>query len=81
MGDLTFVDTLLYCISTPELVSEFNRLSGCSLGVDKRSPLERMIDKATGYEAVRKETVNSEFEKFVEFVYEFVWTRLPPDER
>jgi hypothetical protein len=76
----TFVETLFYCIGIPEFVSEFNRLSGCSIGVDKRTAIEKMIDKATGYEEVLEATRNDELRKFVEFVYEFIWIRYQSQE-
>lgn len=47
---MDFQEALTQCIKTPELVQEFNRLTGCSLGIDDRPPVVRLIDEATGYQ-------------------------------
>jgi len=69
-----FKALVLYCARNQELVAEFNRLFECNLGVDKRSPLEAMIDAATGHEPDEKD-----MKLFVGFVWECVWCRLPPE--
>jgi len=56
-----------------ELVKEFDRLRGTNLQF-QGSSIERMIDEATG-------RVEHDLALFVEFVYECVWLRLPPDVR
>lgn len=73
-GIMNFLEVAKECIGTPELVKEFNRLYGCGLGVDRRAPIERMIDEATGYPygAATKDDLG----KFVAFVYEFIWLPL-----
>ena len=61
---LTFHDVLMECAGTPELVREFNRLTGHSLM--EGSPIERMVDEATG----REEQALCDFTAFVfECVY------------
>jgi len=52
------------CLQQRDLVTEWQRLSGKKLVAS--SPLDRMIDEATGYDmAIMQE--------FADFVYEFVW--------
>lgn len=70
----TFIDAVLYCYEQPELVAQYERLSGRRVRPPPRSALEKMIDDATG---------NTEFDEaevlaFAAFVMEFVWLRLPP---
>jgi hypothetical protein len=70
---MTFIGCLMQCLDTPELVREFDRLNGTHLGtVATRSPLDAAIDEATGRD-------KAALDQFAAFVYEFVWTRLPPD--
>jgi len=78
-GKITFGKCVLYCLSNQELVKEFNRLTESSLGEDKRSALEKMIDQATGYEKKLFEQKDEEFVRFIGFVYDCVFSRLPPD--
>jgi hypothetical protein len=70
---VTFNDCLMECARNPDLVREFNRLAGCHLPVpgerDTRSPLDRLIDDATGYGGV----LESELKQFCEFVWDCVW--------
>lgn len=54
-------------IAQPELVREFNRLTGYSLG--DGSPIERMIDEATGFD-------RAAMAAFCKFVVEFIWLPL-----
>jgi hypothetical protein len=55
------VDFLKAAASNQDLVREYDRLRGTSLSaMSKRTPLEQMIDKATGKE-------DSELRGFVEF--------------
>ncbi len=77
--NLTFLDCLRECIGIEEFVSQFNRLSGTTLGVDKRAPIERMVDEATGYRGL-DDAENEAMKKLVEFVYEFVWMLLVQQE-
>ena len=67
---MTFNECLIVCAGQKELVSEFDRLAGTSLGENK-SPINQMIDEATGKE-------RADIVKFIEFVYDCVWLRLEP---
>lgn len=73
---MNFEEVALECIKTPELVREFNRLAGCNLGVDNRKPVERMVDKATGYQVVVDRRGYEEMGKFVKFIFKSVWLPL-----
>lgn len=65
---MTFEDCLRAATSSPEMVREFDRLCGTNL-TRQGTPLELAIDDSTG----RLET---DFEKFVSFVAEYVWAPL-----
>lgn len=72
----TFIDTVIYCADLPEFVAGFERMTGKRLRKPARSALERMIDESTG-------NAPNTFDRdvviaFAEFVYETVWSRLPP---
>ena len=73
---MTFQDAVMECANEPRFVSEFNRLTGCKLDfTDKRSPIEKIIDDATGYPypfKINKEDVH----KFFDFVFEYIWLPL-----
>lgn len=70
---MNFAEVAIECIKTTELVKEFNRLSKCNLGVDKRTPIEKMIDEATGsQDGIDRQDMR----KFVVFVYKFIWSPL-----
>jgi hypothetical protein len=68
---ITFCECLAVCTRTPGLVSEFDRLTGCNLS-GRGSPLELEIDRVTG-------RMDADFARFVEFVRDCVWDRLPAD--
>jgi len=55
-----------------ELIAEFDRLSGSNLS-RKGPPIATMIDDATGRTA-------AEVRLFAEFVYEYVYLRIAPEE-
>jgi hypothetical protein len=65
---MSFEDIVLKAIETPELVAEFDRLAGTNLQ-KKGSPLDRMIDDATGRNS-------DELEMFVSFVFGCIWLPL-----
>lgn len=65
---MTFQECVLQCAANKELVAEFDRLSGTSLG-ESRSPLDRLIDEATGRE-------EDEIKEFVKFVFLCIWLPL-----
>lgn len=70
---MTFYDCLLECATNKELIFQFNRLSGCNLGPDNRTQLEKMIDAATGYDNELKQKQDDELYQFIEFVYDVIW--------
>lgn len=63
---VTFLDCLIEATQTP-IVTEWERLSGKKLV--SLSPLDRMIDDATGYG-------NAVLGEYVDFVYEFVFLTM-----
>lgn len=67
--------SFLTCVETAwmndELMKEYRRLTGSTLGRDRRAPIERMIDDATGHVST------AGFGAFLRFVYDCIWTRLP----
>lgn len=70
-GDPAFMACLREAIETPELVANFDRLYGASLTA-KRSPIEEMVDAATGKQ-------EDDMRAFVGFVHEGVYLRLPSE--
>ena len=70
---ISWPECLATCATTPEFVAEFDRLAGCNLS-GRGSPLELQIDAATG-------RLEADFARFVDFVRDCVWDRLPPDAR
>lgn len=74
---MTFIDVLYECIGHLDFVREFNRLTGCKLG-DTRTPIVKMIDKATGYQAEFDKQQTEYMRQFTKFVYDVVWLRLKP---
>jgi hypothetical protein len=70
---LTYARCLEEAIATPELISNFDRLYGYNLG-RRGAPLELAIDDATGF-------TEAGIIEFMNFVWEFVFTRIPIDEK
>lgn len=67
---MTFIECLEYCAGQSEFVKEFDRLYGTHLSqIGRRSPLDAMIDEATGRD---KESLD----KLSAFVFRFVWAPL-----
>lgn len=66
--DPAFVVCLHGAIDIPELVAEFNRLYGATLGA-RATAIEQMVDKATG-------KAEDDMRAFAEFVHDCVYTRL-----
>lgn len=64
---IPFIECLNRCLHTPELVQQWERLSGKKLV--SASPIERAIDEATGYDIEL-------IKEFAEFVYEFIFLRF-----
>ncbi len=60
----------------PEFVDNYNRLTKSNFKLFvTRSPIEMMVDKATGFKGFDEE----EALKFATFFYEYVWSRLPEE--
>lgn len=68
LHDVDFLKVLMECVINNELIAEFDRLKGYNLSMSG-TPIELMIDKATGRE---QEAVES----FIDFVYEDIYLRL-----
>jgi hypothetical protein len=64
-----FRAVVLHAFDHRKFVAAFDGLTGSNL-LGRGSPLDRMVDEATG----RFET---DARKFIEFVHETVWTRCP----
>ena len=69
---MNFEQVVLECSHNQALVSEFDRLTGSNLSL-RGKPIELMVDQATGKLA-------DDASKFVAFVYECIWLRLPRKE-
>lgn len=54
------------CLDEPELIEQFERLIGVKRPLERRHPLEVMVDKATGFEQSQWESF---FKEFIPFVY------------
>lgn len=67
---MSFEDVCAKCIGSPELVKEWNRLTGNHLG-ERRTPIDRMIDEVCGHDP-DVEAIPA----FVRFVYECIWVPL-----
>lgn len=64
---MTFQECVLHCAGVPELVREFDRLSGTHLSkVGRRSGLDALIDDATGRD-------DEALAKFTAFVFAYIW--------
>ncbi len=73
---MNFAEACAEAAVMPEFVKQYNRLTGNNLHFSKpRSPIESMVDSATGYKGFDEE----EMRKFADFFYEFVWSRLPDE--
>lgn len=70
-ADPAFLRCADEAIGTPELVENFNRLYGASLGA-RRSPLDAMVDKATGKQA-------DDMRAFTRFIHDGIYLRLPDE--
>lgn len=66
----TFEECLLAAGANTELVTQFDRLYRTSLSkLTVRSPLDLMIDEATGYD-------KDQILKFAAFVFSYIWLPL-----
>ena len=75
---MTFWDCALECINNKELVRQYNRIFEANLGKSlNRKPIEKMVDKATGYDVHLENKEKVELHKFLMFVDEYIWSRIP----
>ena len=72
---MNFIECVEYCLEQPDFVKEFSRLWECKLGIDNRTPIERIIDKAIGYEGYLEKQMEY-MDAFIAMVYETIWTRM-----
>ena len=70
---LNFRDVVLMCFANREFMEQYRRLSGSRLGLDERTPIEKMVDSAVGYDGIAEDDALS----FFEFVHDVVWSRVP----
>lgn len=75
---LKFEQCVEMCLNEPEFVAGFNKLAKANLGKQLRSGILAMVDQATGFDEIKEQ---ENLKKFVAFVYETVWTRLPIEAR
>lgn len=61
----TFEQVLMHCAATPDLVAQFDRLTGSNLA-RKGAQINLMVDDATG-------KTNADLAAFVDFVREFIY--------
>ena len=66
---LGFAECVALCFINTDFVAQFDRLMGCNLS-RRGSALDLAIDDATGRPSL-------ESRKFIAFVYQNVWMRLP----
>jgi hypothetical protein len=69
-----FAAVLDKCLEEEELIVQFERLCGISRPPVRRSPLEAMVDNATGF---AQEQWGAFFNEFIPFVYECIWLTWP----
>lgn len=55
-------------LDTPDLMAQYRRLTGSTLGLDRRSPIDKMVDRATGHDPH-----STEWTPFFGFVRDYVW--------
>ena len=67
---MTFEECCSECVKNEELVEQFNRLTGHSLGV-KRTPIQRIIDDSCSYNPDKEALPD-----FCQFVFNCVWYPL-----
>lgn len=73
---MDYKDALLEALNNKELVSNYDRLTGASLGECiksiKQGGINYAIDLSTG-------RIKDEIQKFDNFFFEYVWSRLPKE--
>ena len=80
--ELGFLWALDEALHTPGMVENFNRLYGTRLGLrGPKTPIDAMVDKATGHDVQRQSADLADMKKFAAFVRRCVWDTLPPEAR
>lgn len=75
---IAFATCLKAALDSQEPVDQFDRLNGNQLSaVAKRSPLEILVDQASGYDVEIEAMMQQTSLAFIAFVYEFIYLRLP----
>ena len=77
--NMEFNDVVLECLMNKELVAQFDRLNHSNLTSlirDTRTPIEKMIDEATGYQKVLDYKIRNDMHDFLDFVFECIYLRL-----
>jgi hypothetical protein len=64
---MTFQEVIIECALDKRFVKGFNRLTNSTLMVKSTHPIIQMIDEVTE---------EDDWTKFINFVYEVVWTRV-----
>lgn len=67
-----FAAVLDACLEEEELMAQFERIYGISRPPIRRTPIEYMVDEATGFRQSQWEVF---FSAFIPFVYEVIWLR------
>lgn len=71
--DPAFMKCIVESCRTPELIEQFDRLTGCKLSaLSQRTPIERMVDEVTGFR-------DDQMRQFVEFVHDSIYLRMPDE--
>lgn len=69
--DPAFQRCIVESSDIPELVENFDRLTGCKIGrISTGSVIEKMVDSATGFR-------DDQLRQFAEFVHQYVYMLLP----
>lgn len=68
---VTFQQAVQVCFAQPELMAEYRRLTGSTLGLDDRPGIVRLIDEAAGHDPWEPQ-----WEPFFRFVRDMVWLPL-----
>lgn len=68
--DPRFMAVLDKCLDEEELITNFERLYGVSRPPARRTPIEKMVDEATGFS---HDQWTQFFSAFIPFVYRCVW--------
>ncbi len=72
-SDPAFNRCVIEACATPELIENFDRLTGCKVGrIANGTGLERMVDEVTGFR-------NDQLRQFAEFIHDSVYMRLPDE--